>query len=354
MEFVLYKSCSIRVIVIDELEQPVVRDDNERCSIASQLLDRENGIGADILAFLLPARKRSKADASVRFFSIEGLELSIDEMGILATADYLLWLRRKSGEAALSSVQLLCELNTKQPRIYRVMRGAPLTAELVEHYKVNLGVLRKYEHIQFDGNGVEINEMNESLLSIRLYPNLLQEGKETISGRLDGYLTSLGEPYLVIFCGDSNPGIRSNENRDMYLNDLLEGCLLYPDILRIGGEEASSELFVELGRNFSILPMPKGGVNLIVARAEEPNKIIYRVYDRAGDSFAITNGASATVTSAIGVVLGICQSPVMAIPVLSTRTSRSLSGYRSSGIVSQDGHEWAFEGIVKRISSGRC
>jgi len=353
MEITLYRVCSSRVLVLDELEQPLVAD-SERLPFAKELLDDREGLAADVVAFLAQPRVRRKgrgSDVAVRFVTRGSIERPVDEAGILAAADYARS-RIRQGSSRSDSLSLVCETSTTQPREYTVQRRAPINADLAERYNVNLGPLVTYEPATFAGVAENVMAQKE-YLRISAPDLSLQVGETAIRGRLDGFIASLGEPHLVLFCGDEIPEIGNSESRDSYLNDLLEGCFTPIEASLLNEAHSSHKVLDALGGYFanskSIFPVP----SVIAARPDRPNKVSYVCHDRGGDGKTITCGTAGTVTGALATVLDLCQTPLVAQPISSNGSNTSPYEIGSMAVVAEGRGGWVFEGSVKKLLAGR-
>lgn len=352
IDFTVYKSCWCRVVIIDELQGPAVAR-ADRLAFADELLNRQDGIGGDLAAFLsAPAgRVGLGAAADVHFVTAAGAERPIDEAGILAAADYITSkLDRTSGDGR--SVELRSGGQNAAAGVYSIERRAPLTADLSQRYAVNLGELRReaafsaWESAGY-GEGRDYLRVHSDGVALKLRDGVIR-------GRLDAFLVSLGEPHLVLFSGDDLPESDHLDSRDQFINDLLESC--FPDVEAPDPHEAraSARILEAVGRYFRT-PNQNGHTlaGVIAARAVEPGSFRYMAYDCSSDGRAASTGTAATVTGALAVTLGLCQPPVLA------RSSSPLLGSPSpyaGGLLATISHNhdgWIFEGIVRQLFTGR-
>lgn len=167
-EFFKYQACGNDFIIRDEFDSEPAPEE-KRGVLAKRLCERNFGIGADGLIFIVPSEE---ADAKMRLFDRDGPEADMCGNGVRCVAAYL---NRKWGKEKLL-------INTGD--------GIKEIDKIGKDYRVNMGKLR-YKMGELEGYfNYDFNPDEPLLDKVISFPEL---------GKVEVSVVNTGEPHAVIF-----------------------------------------------------------------------------------------------------------------------------------------------------------
>jgi diaminopimelate epimerase len=205
-KFFKYQACGNDFIIRDELDcEPFPEE--KRGALAKRLCQRNFGIGADGLIFIVPSKK---ADAKMRLFDRDGPEADMCGNGIRCVGAYL---HRKWGKD-----KLFVETKDDIKEIFK----------MGEDYKVNMGPLRyKMRELReyFNYDFAPDEPLLDKVIS---FPGL---------GEVKVSVVNTGEPHAVIFTEDIEGVEMERYGRSITKNESIFPKFINVDLVQVPGKD---------------------------------------------------------------------------------------------------------------------
>jgi diaminopimelate epimerase len=305
-----YTSLGNVSMLIDELDEVVVPE-KEKSQFAAEYLDSDFRWGGDEMIFvqkpdpgvfleiaeafphywpsdelkgIISNVRWSQLDCLFRVFDSDGFEKSMSGNGIRSAASYLHTKLHKS------NLTMLAEIPSGVPR------EKPVECTWAGNFKVNMGPAINPPSMFMDERARKAIKEHEYIFLVG--PEVVPVPDSEVHKPLTCFFTYVGEPDLVIFCGERQPS---------YAGQDLD--IIVKDFFRVGAAEQDARThensFRSVGRHFNDLPLFPRGVNVNFVAVTKDDQLLLRSFARGINRELMASGTGAAASALIAKYLGL-------------------------------------------------
>jgi diaminopimelate epimerase len=320
VDFNWYSSLGNVSILIDELKQCLVPE-SQKSRFAAEVLHSNYGLGGNELVFVqkpdpevvqeiarsfagywsdqdlehvLTLIERETVDCLFRSFDGDGVESLTSGTGIQCAAAYM---REKTDRTRF---HMLTEIPTARPRL----KGVDCTWKGT--FKVDMGpvIAPPSEYIASDAK----NPVDEDKNIFIIGPQKISVADRTID--LTAFFIFVGEPHLVVFCGERQPSYVEKEILDTLVRDFfVEGIEENAD------PRTREDFFHRVGFFFNNpnIPLFPRGTNVNFVTVNSNDRIVIRTFERGINKEVMASGTGVVACAYIARKLGLLESRTVTV-----------------------------------------